>query len=131
MKEVVGISEIVLWCDDIEAMAGWYRDFLGLERLSPPEKKSPLFLKVGDGAAGIPQMIVLVQKPPEVIAQPAGFQLHHLALTLPPDRYEAQHAAFVARGQEVRGGIHPVLAARTFYADDPMGNEVEFICRKE
>jgi len=31
-------------------------------------------------------------------------------------------------GLEVRGGIHPVLqGVRTFYVDDPDGNEVEVI----
>jgi hypothetical protein len=34
----------------------------------------------------------------------------------------------VAAGIEVRSGIHPVLkGVRTFYADDPDGNEVECI----
>lgn len=131
MKRVVGISEIVLWSDDLSEMVAWYRDFLGLEQISPPERKNPIFLKVGDGSAGVPQMIVLVQKPEEVKAQPGGFQLHHLALELPDADFDAQKAAFAEKGQEIRGGIHPVLAVRTFYVDDPMGNEVEFIARVE
>ena len=131
MKRVVGISEIVLWCNDLQAMVAWYKGFLGLEQISPPERKNPIFLKVGEGNAGIPQMIVLVQKPEEVQALPAGFQLHHMALELPPEEYDAQKAAFEDAGVEVRGGIHPVLAARTFYVDDPMENELEFICKVE
>ena len=131
MKRVVGISEIVLWSNDLQAMVSWYQDMLGLERISPPERKNPIFLKVGEGNAGIPQMIVLVQKPEEVRALPSGFQLHHIALELPPEEYDTQKARFEEYGVEVRGGIHPVIAARTFYVDDPMGNEVEFICRTE
>ncbi|MBA3531912.1 MAG: VOC family protein, partial [Ardenticatenales bacterium] len=131
MQRVVGISEIVLWADEIEAMVEWYRDFLGLEQLSPPERKSPVFLKAGEGNAGIPQMIVIVQKPEEIKAMASGYQLHHLALELPPEAFDAQQAMFEERGQAVRGGIHPVIAARTFYVDDPNGNEVEFICRTE
>jgi catechol-2,3-dioxygenase len=128
VSRIVGISEIVLWADDIDAMVAWYRDFLGLEQLSPPEKHSPVFLKAGDGNAGIPQMVVIVQKPEEVKAQASGYQLHHLALELPPEEFRAQRLACEARGQEVRRGVHPVLSARTFYVDDPNGNEVEFIC---
>jgi catechol-2,3-dioxygenase len=128
MKRVVGISEIVLWSNDLQAMVAWYRDFLGMEQISPPERKNPIFLKAGEGNAGVPQMIVLVQKPEEVKSLPSGFQLHHLALELPPDQYDAQKTAFEEAGIAVRGGIHPVLSARTFYVDDPMGNEVEFIC---
>jgi catechol 2,3-dioxygenase-like lactoylglutathione lyase family enzyme len=129
MSRVVGISEIVLWADDVEEMVAWYRDFLGMEQVSPPERRSPVFLKVGEGNAGIPQMVVIVQKPDDVKGRPSGYQLHHLALELPPEVFDAQQAAFEERGQVVRGGVHPVLAARTFYVDDPNGNEVEFICR--
>jgi catechol-2,3-dioxygenase len=131
MKRVVGISEIVLWSNDLQQMVAWYKGMLGLEQISPPERKNPIFLKVGEGNAGIPQMIVLVQKPEEVRALPSGFQLHHMALELPPEAYDEQKATFETNGIAVRGGIHPVLSARTFYVDDPMGNELEFICRIE
>ncbi len=130
MRKVVGITEIVLWADDIQEMVTWYRDLLGLEQISPPERKNPIFLKAGEGHAGVPQMIVVVQKPEEIKRQPSGYQLHHMAFELPPEEYEAQKAVFVERGLEVRGGIHPVLAVNTFYVDDPMGNEVEFMSRK-
>ena len=129
-KYVVGISEIVLWADDLARMVAWYRDGLGMEQISPPERANPIFLKAGEGNAGIPQMIVLVQKPNDVRAQPSGFQLHHLALELPPEAFDAQRRWFELQGQEVRDGLHPVIASRTFYVDDPMGNEVEFICRE-
>lgn len=130
MRKIVGITEIVLWADELSTMVEWYRDVLEMEQISPPERKNPIFLKAGEGHAGVPQMIVLVQKPAEVKAQASGFQLHHMAFELPPEEYEAQKAVFIERGQEVRGGIHPVLAVNTFYVDDPMGNEVEFMCRK-
>ena len=128
MKNVVGISEIVLWTADKERALHFYRDLLGLEVISPPTLQN-VFLKVGEGHAGIPQMVVLVPKTDEVKAQPSGYQLHHMALELPEDAFEAQHAALVAAGYTPRPGVHPVLASRTMYIDDPDGNEVEFICR--
>jgi catechol-2,3-dioxygenase len=128
MKRVVGISEIVLWVADKERALGFYRDLLGLEVISRAELPN-VFLKAGEGNAGIPQMVVLVPKSEEVKAKPSGFQLHHLALELPEDEFEAQHAALVEAGYSPRGGKHPVLASRTMYVDDPDGNEVEFICR--
>ncbi len=70
MKNIVGISEIVLWTANKEKALHFYRDLLGLEVISPP--------------------------------------------TLP--------------NIFLRGGVHPVLASRTMYIDDPDGNEVEFIC---
>src|SRR5436190_23465263 len=128
MKQVVGISEIVLWTADKERALQFYRDLLGLEVISPPSLPN-VFLKVGDGNAGIPQMIVLVPKSEEIAGRPSGYQLHHLALELPDTQFEQQHAALVAAGYAPRGGTHPVLASRTMYVDDPDGNEVEFICR--
>ena len=128
MQKVVGISEIVLWSADKERSLRFYRDLLGLEVISPPTLANT-FLKVGEGNAGIPQMIVLVPKTEEVRARPSGYQLHHMALELPENEFDAQHAALVAAGYAPRPGVHPVLASRTMYVDDPDGNEVEFICR--
>ena len=128
MKQVVGISEIVLWTADKERALAFYRDLLGLDVISPPTLANT-FLQVGEGHAGIPQMIVLVPKPADVLAQPHGYQLHHMALELPEAAFAAQHAALTAAGYTPRPGKHPVLASRTMYVDDPDGNEVEFICR--
>ena len=128
MSEIVGIAEIVLWTADKEKALRFYRDILGLKVISPPNLPN-VFLKVGDGNAGIPQMLVLVPKNDEVKAKPSGYQLHHLALELPEDRFDRQSDALVAAGYRPRGGKHPVLASRTMYVDDPDGNEVEFICR--
>lgn len=128
MKHVVGISEIVLWAADKEQSLRFYRDLLGLEVISPPTLANT-FLKIGEGHAGIPQMLVLVPKTEEVKAKPSGYQLHHLALELPEEAFNAQHAALVKAGYQPRDGKHPVLASRTMYVDDPDGNEVEFICR--
>lgn len=128
MKNIVGISEIVLWTADKEKALQFYRDLLGLEVISPPSLINT-FLKAGDGNAGIPQMIVLVPKNEEVKAKPFGYQLHHMAFELPEEAFDTQHKALVAAGYEPRGGIHPVLSSRTMYIDDPDGNEVEFISR--
>src|ERR1700737_1789137 len=92
MKKAVGISEIVLWAAHKERSLHFYRDLLGLDVISPPTLPYS-FLKVGGGHAGIPQMIVLVPKSDEVKARPSGYQLHHMALELPEEDFDAQHAA--------------------------------------
>ena len=50
-----------------------------------------------------------------------------MALELPEEGFEEQHAAFLAAGYSPRGGKHPVLASRTMYVDDPDGNEVSYL----
>lgn len=128
MSHISGLAEIVLWTADKEKALSFYRDLLGLAVISPPHLRNA-FLKAGEGAAGVPQMIVLVPMPEEIASQPRSGQLHHLAFELPPDAFDAQQDALVAAGYTPRGGQHPVLASRTMYVDDPDGNEVEFICR--
>jgi catechol 2,3-dioxygenase-like lactoylglutathione lyase family enzyme len=130
MQHVVGIAEIVLWTADKERALAFYRDLLGLEVISPPALPN-VFLKVSEGRAGIPQMIVLVPRPEEIKARPPDSQLNHLAFELSPAVFDAQRAALVAAGYQPRGGKHPVFASRTMYVDDPDGNEVEFICQAE
>ncbi|MBX3011730.1 MAG: VOC family protein [Caldilineaceae bacterium] len=128
MAHIVGLAEIVLWTADKAQAVYFYHELLGLPILSPPTLPN-VFLKAGEGQAGIPQMIVLVPKSDAIRAQPSGYQLHHLAFELPTEAFDAQQQALVAAGFQPRSGVHPVLASRTMYVDDPDGNEVEFICR--
>src|SRR5262245_33253188 len=79
--------EIVLWTADQQRSLQFYRDLLGLEVISPAGLPN-VFLKVGEGNAGIPQMIVLVPKTQEILARSSGYQLHHMALELPDDRFD-------------------------------------------
>lgn len=129
MPHITGLAEIVLWTADKEKSLHFYQELLGLEVISPPTLPNA-FLKAGEGAAGIPQMIVLVPMPPEIRAQPRSGQLHHLAFETTPESFDAQKEALEAAGYTPRGGKHPVLASRTMYVDDPDGNEIEFICKE-
>lgn len=127
---VAGLAEIVLWTHDMGRALAFWRDLLGLEVMSPPELPN-VFLRVAEGAGGVPQMVVLVphaeaggsfprEKPMRV--------LHHMALTVAPERYEELRGRCEAAGLATRDGVHPVLkGVRTFYVDDPEGNEVEVI----
>ena len=51
-----------------------------------------------------------------------------MAFRVEPRSYDELQRHFMAEGLEVRSGVHPVLkGVRTFYVDDPDGNEVEVI----
>ncbi|TMD55357.1 MAG: hypothetical protein E6I85_03380 [Chloroflexi bacterium] len=130
-RTVTGLAEIVLWTHDMERSLAFYRDLFGLELISPPEVPAR-FLSTGELSGGVPGMIVLSPHPD---GAGGGFPtakrervLHHLAFKVAPDRYQELRGRCEAAGLEVRGGIHPVLkGVRTFYVDDPEGNEVEVI----
>jgi catechol 2,3-dioxygenase-like lactoylglutathione lyase family enzyme len=129
-KVVAGLAEIVLWVNDMERALHFYRDLFGLEVISPPELPNK-FLKAAEGADGVPEMIVLVPHPDPSNHFPREKPkrvLHHLAFRVEGNAYGELQERFVAAGIEVRSGIHPVLkGVRTFYVDDPDGNEVEVI----
>jgi catechol 2,3-dioxygenase-like lactoylglutathione lyase family enzyme len=129
---VAGLAEIVLWVRDMERALHFYGDLFELDVISPPELPIK-FLRVADGADGVPEMIVLVPHPDRTTEFPREKPkrvLHHMAFRVEATAYDRLRERFVAAGVEVRFGVHPVLkGVRTFYVDDPDGNEVECIAR--
>jgi catechol 2,3-dioxygenase-like lactoylglutathione lyase family enzyme len=127
---ILNLAEIVLWVRDMERALAFYRDLLGLPLISPPELANR-FLRAGPGEGPVPEMIVLIPHPDPAGAFPLerpARTLHHMAFNVAADRYDELHRRCREAGLEVRGGVHPVLKdVRTFYVDDPDGNEVEFI----
>jgi catechol 2,3-dioxygenase-like lactoylglutathione lyase family enzyme len=125
MTKIKGLAEIVLNVHNVEASLKFYQEVLGLEIIARP---GPVFLRAGDPAVNVPQMVVLVPLPPgsEAFAPPRT--LHHLALELAPADFDGEEARLKALGYAIRYGQHPVIPSRTMYVDDPDGNEVEFIC---
>ncbi len=130
MTRVTGLAEIVLWVHDMDAALHFYRGLFGLELISPPDLPNK-FLRAGDATAGVPAMIVLIPHPDKSNKFPrekAKRVLHHIAFRVAPSAYEDLQQTFKTAAIEVRPGIHPVLkGVRTFYVDDPDGNEVECI----
>jgi len=127
---VLHLAEIVLWAHDMDRSLAFYRDLFGLEQISPPGLPNR-FLRAGPGEGPVPEMIVLAPHPDPSGAFPRDRPLrtlHHLAFNVSADRYAELEERCRAAGLEVRGGVHPVLpGVRTFYVDDPDGNEVEVI----
>lgn len=127
---MAGLAEIVLWVRDMDAALGFYTGVFGLEQISPPELPNK-FLRVDAGAQGVPEMIVLIPHPDranEFPREKARRVLHHLAFRVEAPAFEELRGHCVALGLDVRSGVHPVLkGVRTFYVDDPDGNEVECI----
>jgi catechol 2,3-dioxygenase-like lactoylglutathione lyase family enzyme len=127
---VLHLAEIVLWSHDMDRSLAFYRDLFGLEVISPPELPNR-FLRAGPGEGSIPEMIVLVPHPEAAgsfAREKPQRPLHHLALNVSAHGYEDLERRCRDAGLEVRGGKHPVLkGVRTFYVDDPDGNEVEVI----
>ncbi len=126
MTSINGLAEIVLWVHDLAKARQFYEGVLGLEVMS--DRQNPVFLRAGDPAVGVPQMVVLVQLPTDAGAFQRPRTLHHLALEVAPEDFDAEKARLERLGFQLRSGQHPVIPSRTMYLDDPEGNEVELIC---
>ncbi|HEY8286106.1 MAG TPA: VOC family protein [Chloroflexota bacterium] len=127
MSAVRGVAEVVLAVHDLERAMAFYRDVLGLRQIEKPAGVVPVFLAAGADEAPIPQMVVLVPLPPDAPPFAPPRTLHHLALEIAPEEFDAEAARLTALGYTLRSGKHPVLPSRTVYLDDPEGNEVELI----
>jgi catechol 2,3-dioxygenase len=131
MSQISGLAEVVLMVSDLEASLAFYRDVLGLTLISPPHTPAA-FLRVGEDREGVPQQVVLVPRPqgvgPSAKAK-AGRDLHHLALEVPRQAFEAEKQRLADASLVIRPGEHPFLPVEAFYIDDPDGNEVEIVSR--
>jgi catechol 2,3-dioxygenase-like lactoylglutathione lyase family enzyme len=127
---VVGLQEVVLWVRDLDRALEFYSGLFGLEPITPPGAPRA-FLRAGDDIAGIPQVIVLVPHPDPAHEFPTDETerpLHHFAFVADPAEFDDLRAALTAAGIQTRDGVHPILqGVRTYYLDDPEGNEVEVI----
>lgn len=124
---VTGLAEVVLNVRDLGASLAFYRDLLGLNVISPPERANPIFLRAGTANTDLPALVVLVQLPGDAGSFSAPRTLHHLALAVTAESFDGTMRALRELGYTVRTGQHPVLPSRTMYIDDPDGNEVELI----
>jgi catechol 2,3-dioxygenase-like lactoylglutathione lyase family enzyme len=127
MSAIRGISEIVMNVHSMVDARKFYEGVLGLVPISPPELQSPVFLQAGSHG-GIPDMVVLVELPARSAAFAEPRSLHHLALEVAPEAFDAEKARLTGLGFIVRVGKHPIVPSRTMYLNDPDGNEVELIC---
>jgi catechol 2,3-dioxygenase-like lactoylglutathione lyase family enzyme len=133
MAAVAGLQEVVLWCHDLDRSLEFYGGLFGLEQLTEPGAPRT-FLRAGPDIAGVPQVVVLVRHPEPghaFSAEKTERALHHFAFVVDPAELDGLRAALEAAGHATRDGVHPVLKqVRTFYLDDPDGNEVEVIARE-
>lgn len=127
---MTGLAEVVIWSRDLQRSVEFYHHLLGLEVISPIDLPT-VFLRAGTAFGDIPAMIVLVPHPDPKGRFPkekSRRPLHHLALSVDPVAFDFMADRCRTVGLAVREGVHPVLKqVRTFYVDDPDGNEVEVI----
>jgi catechol 2,3-dioxygenase-like lactoylglutathione lyase family enzyme len=133
MGAMRGLAEVVISVRDLEKAVGFYRDVLGLKVISPPGGRGAVFLQVGEDQA-VPHQLVLAplsSSAPDLPAERNHRNMRHYAIEVAPEDFERERARLEGRGLEVRYGEHPFLPLKALYVDDPDGNEIELVTRRE
>lgn len=135
--QVRALGEIAIRCADLDDMAAFYRDIIGLEHLGGDHRDGIIFFKIAEGFGGHTAILALFhydagrrelharsQEPP---ATGAGSSLHHLALSLPFAEQEAVMRWFDRQGVDYRVQIFDWIGWRGIFTEDPEGNTVELV----
>ncbi|MCY3879016.1 MAG: VOC family protein [Rhodobacteraceae bacterium] len=135
---VRGLGEIAVRCGDLERMAAFYGDVIGLERMSGHDSEGIVFFHVAEGFAGHTQILALFDKSyvprpglhpigTEAPATGAASSLHHLAFSLPAHEQEAVMLWYDAKGLPYRVEYFDWIGWRGVFTEDPEGNTVELV----
>jgi catechol-2,3-dioxygenase len=133
-RVIKGLAEVALRTGDLETMARFYGDVVGLELVQRFDEA--VFFRITDGPPGEAQMLVLfaasvepysVQQP---LAEPRveASTLHHLALAISKEDLSPEHERLKRLGCNVAEASHEWAKVRSLYANDPEGNVVEWVC---
>jgi catechol-2,3-dioxygenase len=113
---LAGICELVLETDDVEGLAGFYRE-LGLEPISAEGDRA--WLAAGESCR------LGIWPPGEKEHSDRGGRHVHFALSVDHDRLDELSEGLRERGVEVDGPVQHDGGDRSVYFFDPAGNRVE------
>ena len=131
--KVRALGEIAIRCDDLGAMAAFYENIIGLDRLPGNASPDIVFFRIAEGFGGHTTVLALFDKrlgsdgSAETPETGARSSLHHIALTIPFAEQEA-----VLRWYDTHGLTHRVehfgwVGWRGVFTQDPEGNTVELV----
>lgn len=129
------LGEIVLRTSDVEALAEFYTNVIGLE--SYASFGTNRFLKVADELEGHPQMLAIFEKtkefsgPQEIDPEQASSAtgtLHHFAFALEREDFDREKERLQELGLKLQIEQYEVFGWRSIHFHDPDGNSVEFVC---
>ena len=128
------LGETVLRVKDLERVKRFYADVIGLDVLR--EFDGIAFLKVADGYGGHTQIIGLFHESlpvpfPKDAREPVQLErtsLHHFALEIDKNDFDAELARLQRLGAEITTVEHQWCRWRSLYVRDPEGNILELVC---
>ena len=128
-------GELVLRTSEVETLANFYLDIIGLEPFSSFGNNH--FFKVADDFEGHPQLLAIFEKSkefsgPRNIRQDDAIAgagtLHHFAFALEREDFELEKVRLQALGIELQFEDFEQFGWHSMFLYDPDGNSVEFVC---
>ena len=132
-RTIKALGEVSIRVTDLDAMHKFYAEVVGLEMLRREENF--VFFKIAEGYGGHPQVLnlfiaadrwLLESKSP--LLSPEGTTLHHIALNIALEDYEAEKKRLEGLGLKVHAVEHEWLHVRSLYFTDPEENLLELVC---
>lgn len=128
------LGEVVIRTPNMQEMAAFYRDVIGLEPFKV--QGTMQFFKVSDGFGGQAQAIGLFELNEVSDVDDTVFEghdihktpVHHFAFIIDRQDYDSEFKRISALGYQLRTMEHSLTQSRSFYLYDPDGNTVEFVC---
>lgn len=117
------LAELGLRVNDLETMATFYGDAVGLDVYR--EGPHYVFFRVAEGLKGHPQLLVLFDR--DISVGSATTTLDHFAFLIDLDDYDGQRQRFESLGVQVFPKEFPDFQWRSFFVSDPESNRVEFV----
>jgi catechol 2,3-dioxygenase-like lactoylglutathione lyase family enzyme len=130
---IKGLGEVSIRVKNLDAMHKFYEEVLGLEVLRRDE--SFVFFKIAEGYGGHSQNLALFDATNRDLLEAKSLQLssdqttlHHIALNISLEDFEAEKSRLEGLGLKVRAYEHEWIHVRSLYFPDPEGNLLELVC---
>ncbi len=135
-RRIKGLGEVSIRVKDLDAMHRFYEEVVGLDVLRRDE--SFVFFKIAEGYGGHSQNLALFDATNRVSLAPKSLELnseqttlHHIALNISLEDYDAEKRRLEGVGLKVQATEHSWLHVRSLYFADPEGNLLELVCYDE
>ena len=129
---VRGLGEVALRVNNLDAMQKFYEEVIGLPLMN--RDSGTAFFKIAEGYGGHTQVLALFDRSgtPDYSAPDAKTStIDHIAFEIPLADFEREKKRLAALGLEVETAEHAWAHWRSFYVNDPEGNQVELVCYDE
>ncbi len=132
-RHVKGLGEVSIRVNNLDLMHKFYEEVIGLEVLSRGE--SHVFFKIAEGYGGHSQNLALFSADNRMFLENKSLKinsaqstLHHVALNIALEDFDAEKRRLEDLGIKVNATIHEWLHVHSMYFSDPEGNLLEFVC---